>query len=370
MSTQPTYPEIVHGKDSITYIDKKNQTTSVKTTTNLGTMDKQQHRSKIEKSPQSGPIDQHKTTNNQMRNPIDNRILLTTGTPNRGTDLHTRYKQPHHITIDNEYGEDQNNPQYLGYDVPNTTTEGSWKDKYWGISHHHQSLRWRTVRNYLHNIPRTRMWVYIKKENILREQNHTNTTNHIITRQKVCCHCDSTEHPQHTCKANNRAMKYYDKRRIQRDAMQKGETPTIRIVGICDYCGSRNQIHRVCTVRVSDIKAGIIRFVHPEWGELTPNRQTLKSQEHYYVNERGERLTNCWGQPLCGYCGFKNHITPSCGYQQADVKEGIIRDFHPIRNIIPTTDSAQPGIYPMASISRPGKPTSSTTNNQTYGILY
>ena len=223
MSTQPTYPGIVHGKDSAIHIDKKSQTTSVQTPTYLGTTDRQQQRSKIERSAQLGPIDQHRTTNNQTQSPIDGRILLTTRTsptdtgegiketkittPNNSpskqlgynysykngmltsaskqrADHYIGHEQLHHHPSSNEHIEDQNNPQYIGYDIPITTAQGSkkWGDKYYGIRKHHQSACWPTVRNYLHNKPRTKVWVRNKKESVLREQEeHTGTRAHFLT---------------------------------------------------------------------------------------------------------------------------------------------------------------------------------------------
>ena len=156
-------------------------------------MDKQQHRSKIEESPQPGPIDQHKTTLDQMRNPIDNKMQLTTESLNRGTDFHTRYEQPRHIIVDNEHGENQNNPRGIGHKVPDTTTKIKKRnmrceDEYNRIDYNHQSLPWHIIKNYLHTRPRTETWVWITKASILRRRNHANTTNRVVTRRERCYH--------------------------------------------------------------------------------------------------------------------------------------------------------------------------------------
>ena len=138
MDIQPTYSEIVHGKDSAIHIDKTRQTTLVRTPTDSGTTNGQQQRLKIGESAQSYSIDQHKTQNNQAWSPLDNNTPPTQKTS--PTNTSEGNKKPK-ITMPDNSPNKQSGYSYSHKNGTHTITFNHKADHHDDHEQHHPRLR-------------------------------------------------------------------------------------------------------------------------------------------------------------------------------------------------------------------------------------
>ena len=127
----------------------------------------------------------------------------------------------------------------------------------------------------------------------------------------------------------------------------------------CSYCGTPSHGRDICPHRHQDETKGLFRAHHPQRGMInkppdTPDpvqpgsSDTNTSYGHFdskdtqginnYQTNDGKPVVNPKGHVLCNYCGITSHPRAKCTTRIRDEANGIRRDIHPNRGLIPSSN--------------------------------
>ena len=130
----------------------------------------------------------------------------------------------------------------------------------------------------------------------------------------------------------------------------------------CNYCGITNHPRANCVIRIKDETDGIRREIHPNRGLRPTNHQLSRESpnpiqsrpsysgtshgrfnskdaqgiNNYQLTDDGKPIIGTKGYVLCNYCGVPSHPRATCTTRIRDEENGIRRDIHPNRGLIPS----------------------------------
>ena len=135
----------------------------------------------------------------------------------------------------------------------------------------------------------------------------------------------------------------------------------------CNYCGITNHPRANCVIRLRDETDGIRREIHPNRGlrptshqlsrdspnpirsrpsySGTPhgrfNSKDAQGINNYQLTDDGKPIIGTKGYVLCNYCGVPSHPRATCTTRIRDEENGIRREIHPNRGLIPSGNQAR-----------------------------
>ena len=122
--------------------------------------------------------------------------------------------------------------------------------------------------------------------------------------------------------------------------------PVIGTTGhiLCNYCGVPSHPRTRCTTRIRDEENGIRREIHPNRGLIPSGNQVRKDTQtkdaqgihDYQLTNNGKQVMGVKGHALCNYCGVPSHPRSTCTTRIKDEGNGISREIHPNRGLIPS----------------------------------
>ena len=135
----------------------------------------------------------------------------------------------------------------------------------------------------------------------------------------------------------------------------------------CNYCGITNHPRANCVIRIRDETDGIRREIHPNRGLRTTSHQLSRESpnpiqsrpsysgtshgrfnskdaqgiNNYQLTDDGKPIIGTKGYVLCNYCGVPSHPRATCTTRIRDEENGIRREIHPNRGLIPSGNQAR-----------------------------
>ena len=194
---------------------------------------------------------------------------------------------------------------------------------------------------------------------------------------------DNLIQPKHS--ASNTSYGHFDSQDAQgiNNYQTNNGKPVVNSRGFvrCNYCGISNHPRANCVIRIRDKADGIRREIHPNRGlkglkptynqlgknppnpvQPTPscsgtqqgrfNSRDSQGINNYQLADSGKPVVNARGDILCNYCGIPSHSRIRCTIRMSDEENGIRREIHPNRGLIPSGNQVRRNAQAIVKLIR------------------